>query len=372
MLLAFTAPTPITMARLRAATAFFPLLLGALVMTSVYFAGRTGWHDAWAWYPLFIIYGPLTLLDYVVGEDTSNGPPAVGDGYFRWLPLLCIPLQFVVLIVAANYFVTAPLSTLGMIGWIMSVGLVSGMIAINVGHELIHKNSQLERIGGGIILATTAYGTFKVEHVLGHHAWVATDRDPSSAKRGESVYTFVPKAIVHNAMNAFRLAGASLKRRGFSPWSWRNELWWWSGITIACAAALGVAFGPMASVFFVGQALGAIVSLEIINYIEHYGLRRHADANGRAEKVTPMHSWNSAYFLTNAFLFQLQRHSDHHASAARRYQELRHHESAPQLPGGYGAMMVLALVPPLWRKVIDPLIPPTAHPTAPSTTPQSA
>jgi alkane 1-monooxygenase len=358
MLLTMTSPTPGTMARLRAMTAFFPLLLGVLVVSSVHFAKVTGYYDAFAWYPLFIIYGPLTLLDYLVGKDTSNPPPVAAEDYFRWLPLLCIPLQFGVLIVAANFFVTAPLSPLGMLGWVLSVGLVSGMIAINVGHELIHKNTQLERIGGGVILATTAYGTFKVEHVLGHHAWVATDRDPSSAKRGENVYAFVPRAIIHNAMNAFRLSAASLKRRGFSAWSWRNELWWWSGITVACGGALSLAFGPMALVFFVGQALGAIVSLEIINYIEHYGLRRKSEANGRAEKVTPMHSWNSAYFLTNAFLFQLQRHSDHHASAARRYQDLRHHDDSPQLPGGYGAMMILTLIPPLWRKIIDPRIPP--------------
>jgi alkane 1-monooxygenase len=357
MLLQWLSPTPQTMARLRALTAFFPLLMGALIVCTIYLASMGNSHNAWAWYPLFQILIPITVLDYLIGKDTTNASPSARPAYFRWLVLACVPMQIGVLFIAAHFFVTAPLTWAGMLGWVMSVGFISGIIAINVGHELIHKNSRLERTAGGIILATTAYGTFKVEHVLGHHAWVATDRDASSAKRGESVYAFVPYAIIHNALNAVRLSAESLKRRGYSAWSWRNELWWWSGVTIALSALLGAAFGPMAIVFFFAQSLVAIVSLEIINYIEHYGLRRKMEANGRAEKVSPIHSWNSSYFLTNAFLFQLQRHSDHHANAARRYQTLEHHEAAPQLPGGYGAMILLTLVPPLWRTVIHPRIP---------------
>jgi alkane 1-monooxygenase len=357
MLLQMLSPTPQTMARLRALTAFFPLLMGVLIIVTIHLASLSARQDAWAWYPLFQVLVPITVLDYFVGKDTTNAPPSAVPLYFRWLVLACVPMQIGVLFLAANFFANAQLTWIGMLGWIMSVGFISGIIAINVGHELIHKNSWLERTAGGVILATTAYGTFKVEHVLGHHTWVATDRDASSAKRGENVYTFVPKAIIHNALNAIQLAAASLKRRGHSAWSWRNELWWWSGLSIALSAALGAAFGPMGMVFFFAQALVAIISLEIINYVEHYGLHRKTEANGRAEKVTPMHSWNSSYFLTNAFLFQLQRHSDHHANAARRYQTLEHHHAAPQLPGGYGAMIMLALIPPLWRRVIDPRIP---------------
>jgi alkane 1-monooxygenase len=357
VLLQLINPAPQTMARLRALTAFFPLLMGTLIVATIYRANMGHSHNLWAWYPLFQILIPITILDYLIGKDTTNASPSATPAYFRWLTLACVPMQVGVLFIAAHFFVNAPLTWIGMVGWVMSVGFISGIIAINVGHELIHKNSRLERTAGGIILATTAYGTFKIEHVLGHHAWVATDRDASSAKRGQSVYTFVPHAIIHNALNAVRLSAASLKRRGYSAWSWRNELWWWSGISIALSALLGVAFGPMAVVFFFAQSLVAIVSLEIINYIEHYGLRRKMEANGRAEKVLPTHSWNSSYFLTNAFLFQLQRHSDHHANAARRYQTLEHHDAAPQLPGGYGAMMMLTLVPPLWRAVIHPRIP---------------
>ncbi|MBL8510838.1 MAG: alkane 1-monooxygenase, partial [Betaproteobacteria bacterium] len=310
---------------------------------------------------LLIIFGVTTVLDYLIGRDTVNVAPGKMPvpGWFRLLPLLCVPLQFAVLGWATYFFVTTPLGLAGQLGWVASVGAVSGMLAINVGHELIHKRSRLEQWAGGLLLSSVGYGTFKIEHVLGHHAWVATDHDPSSAKRGESVYGFVPRAIARNIANGFHLQAARLQRTGVAFWSWRNELLWWSGVTIGLGAASAVVFGVMGLLFFGAQGLVAIVHLEIVNYIEHYGLRRNFDTAGRPERVTPMHSWNSSYFLSNAYLFQLQRHSDHHAHAARPYQDLQHHTAAPQLPGGYGAMLLLALVPPLWMRVMDPRIPAT-------------
>jgi alkane 1-monooxygenase len=352
-------PSPRRMAQVRAITSVLPLTLSGLVWVASVMSTRTGHYDAWAFYPVLMIYGTLTLLDYLVGRDTANietTSPAMKT-WLRWLPLASVPLHLGMLLYAAHFVATAPLSWLGMIGWIFSVGVIGGVVAINVGHELVHKATRIEQWAGGIALASAAYGTFKIEHVLGHHTWVATERDPSSAPRGANVYTFVPRAMLHNVANAFTLEAAKLKRRGYSAWSWRNELWWWSGFTVGFAALLGALFGPKAVVFFAGQALVAIIHLELINFVEHYGLTRARDAKGRPIRVTHVHSWNSAYFLTNAFLFQLQRHSDHHASAGRRYQELRHHDDSPQLPGGYGAMLLLALVPPLWRRVIDPRIP---------------
>jgi alkane 1-monooxygenase len=359
MLINLINPSPESMARVRAVTSVLPLTLSGLVLVATTMSTRTGDYDAWAFFPVLMIYGVLTLLDYLVGRDTTNGEVTalLTRSWLRWLPITSVPLHLLMLAYAAHFVTTAPLSWLGVAGWIFSVGVIGGVVAINVGHELVHKATRLEQWMGGIALASAAYGTFKIEHVLGHHTWVATERDPSSAKRGDNVYTFVPRAIWHNIVNAFALEAGKLKRRGHSPWSWRNELWWWCGFTFGFGALLGFLFGPKAALFFTGQAVVAIVHLELINYIEHYGLRRECDVNARPERVTPMHSWNSSYFLTNAFLFQLQRHSDHHASAGRRYQDLRHFDDSPQLPGGYGAMLLLSLVPPLWRRVIDPRIP---------------
>ncbi|MED5431852.1 MAG: fatty acid desaturase, partial [Pseudomonadota bacterium] len=147
-----------------------------------------------------------------------------------------------------------------------------------------------------------------------------------------------------------------LERKGKKNISLSNELIWWYSISALFAVAFGALWGWQGVVFFLGQSFFAALALEIINYIEHYGLHRRVNDKGRFERVTPAHSWNSNYLLTNIALFQLQRHSDHHAYAKRRYQVLRHYEESPQLPGGYAAMYVLALFPPLWKKVMNPRV----------------
>jgi alkane 1-monooxygenase len=185
---------------------------------------------------------------------------------------------------------------------------------------------------------------------------VSTPEDASSSRYNQSLYNFLPQAYVRNFMNAWKLEAERLKRKGQAPVSWRNELIWWYGISLLALVAFTVAFGWLGAAFFLGQSFIAFTLLEIVNYLEHYGLHRRKLDNGRYERTTPEHSWNSNYFLTNVFLFQLQRHSDHHAFAKRRYQVLRHHDIAPQLPAGYATMVVLACIPPLWRKVMNPRV----------------
>lgn len=361
MLIKLLNPKPETMVRARAMAFFLPATLPLTLYAAAKLGYATGEHSWSAFLPFFLIYGLMTLLDYLIGRDETNLAPSetvaankISAFFYRALVLSTLPLQLFTLYFAAQYFVETPLTVMGQIGWILSVGTIGGILAINAGHELVHKSTAAEQITGGLLLATVCYGSFKTEHVYGHHAWVSTPRDHSSAPRGTNVYAFVPDSIYHNILGSFTLEAARLARRGFSAFSWRNELIWWTTISFALIVFFGWKFSAMGVVFFLAQSLVAIVHLEIINYIEHYGLSREIEANGRYEKVTPMHSWNSSYFFTNAYLFQLQRHSDHHANAARRYQDLRHHEGAPQLPGGYGAMLMLALVPPLWRRVIHP------------------
>jgi alkane 1-monooxygenase len=356
MLLSLLQPSQRTMRVARVGALALPLLMPFGMWNAARLGAATGYSDLFAFFPVAMVFLIITTLDYVIGRDTVNMP--LQDPHFRrWyraLPLLVVPLHLGTLVWATAMFTTLPFSWVGQLGWVLSMGTISGVLAINVAHELIHKPSRLEQIGGGLLLSSAGYGSFKIEHVYGHHAWVATDKDPSSAKRGETVYGFVPRAIVRNIANAFVLQAARSERLGIPFWSWRNEMFWWTGITIALAIAAYAWLGAMGLLFFVAQGLIAIVQLELVNYIEHYGLRREFDEKGRPERVTPQHSWNSSYFLTNAYLFQLQRHSDHHANAARPYQDLQHHDGAPQLPGGYGAMMLLSFVPPLWRAVIHP------------------
>jgi alkane 1-monooxygenase len=285
MLLEAFAPASKSMRWLRVASCAAPLLL-PLTLWRAFFLGEAGGHrDAFAFLPLAMIFGVLTALDYLVGRDPVNvtAGECVAPRWLRALPLACVPLHLALLAWATHVFATAPFGWPGQLGWMLSMGSVSGILAINVAHELIHKPGRVEQAGGGLLLASVGYATFKIEHVLGHHAWVATDRDPSSAKLGESVYAFVPRAIVLNVANAFRLQAARLRRKGIAFWSWRNELVAWSAITAAMALA-AVAIGGVAGLaFFAGQAVVAVVHLEMVNYIEHYGLQRATDADALVE-----------------------------------------------------------------------------------------
>lgn len=167
---------------------------------------------------------------------------------------------------------------------------------------------------------------------------------------------FLPRALWRNTLRAWQLEAERLRRCGAHWLDPRNELLGWTLLWLAFAGMAAAWLGAVGAAFFAAQGLAAAASLEIINYIEHYGLERAQDANGRFERTTHLHSWNSDYRLSNLLLFQLQRHSDHHETPRRRYQSLLHHDDSPQLPGGYGAMFVLALVPPLWFRIVHPVL----------------
>ncbi|HCA24908.1 MAG TPA: alkane 1-monooxygenase [Pseudomonas sp.] len=319
--------------------------------------------DAWAWLVITVVFGVIPLLDFVVGRDPANPderdevPALEAQGYYRLLSLATVPLLLAMLVWSAWIFVSyAGWSWVGQLGWVLSVGTVMGAIGITVSHELIHKDAVLEQNAGGLLLAAVCYAGFKVEHVRGHHVHVSTPEDASSSRFGQSLYAFLPHAYKHNFLNAWRLEAERLQRRGLPALHWRNELIWWYAISALLLLGFSLAFGWLGALFFLGQALMAFTLLEIVNYVEHYGLHRRKLDNGRYERTTPHHSWNSNFLLTNLFLFHLQRHSDHHAYAKRRYQVLRHFDDSPQLPNGYAGMIVLALFPPLWRAIMDPKV----------------
>jgi alkane 1-monooxygenase len=345
---------PHTMQTLRLLALALPLLAPIPLLHAKQWGDATGLHDLFAWWPVINTFVVITLLDYLIGKDETNPEPVgnVARLLFASIPVLSALVYLLTLAWALKIYHTAPWGPWGKLAWLISVGSLSGVLAINVAHELIHKRTRLERWLGGVLLSAVAYGTFKVEHTLGHHAWVGTPRDGSTARRGENVYAFMLRALRDNPRRAVELQTQRLRRQGQGFLSWHNELLAWTLLTLLFAASAYAYAGADGLVFFIAQALVAIAHLECVNYIEHYGLTRRTSTDGQLDRVTPMHSWNSAYFLTNAYLFSLQRHSDHHAHAARRYHALEHHSMAPQLPGGYSAMMVLALLPPLWERVI--------------------
>ena len=325
-------------------------------------AHHDGRWDLWAWYVPFIYFVAIPLVDRLLGRDRRNPTPEQeaalkNDLYYVVLPLLCVPLQIGVLLWGAWVYTQAPFGWLGQLGWMVSIGCVGGVLAINTAHELIHKPTRIERGAGGVLLASVLYGSFKIEHIYGHHVDVATPADNSTAWRGESSYHFIARAFAHNVSRAWALERAHAGRLGKPFAWWRAEVAAWFGLSALFAAACwAIAGGWQGLVYFGVQAAVAIALLETINYIEHYGLQRRRLPNGRYERVDTTHSWNADFLLTNLLLFQLQRHSDRHAHAARRYHLLRHRDEAPQLPYGYATMMVLAWVPPWWRRVMDPRV----------------
>jgi alkane 1-monooxygenase len=349
------------MNRLKALGFLLVFLVPAQLPLAVWLGERTASPNLAAWYPLFFLFVLLPAFDYALGRDSANVPAererdVAAQFWFRALTLLALPVQLALLLWSARWFAQAGLEPAGSVGWLLSQGVTGGILAINTAHELIHKDGRLEPWCGGLLLASVGYHGFKVEHLRGHHVHVSTPEDASSARFGQSLWHFLPRALLRNTGNAWKLEAERLRKLGLPVLSRHNEMIVWTLIWLLLAAGFHALAGAVGLAFFLIQGVLAAATLEVINYIEHYGLERRRLPDGRYERTTHLHSWNSNYALSNLLLFQLQRHSDHHAFPKRRYAILRHHEDSPQLPGGYAAMFLLALCPPLWHRIIDPRV----------------
>ncbi|WP_175756184.1 alkane 1-monooxygenase [Burkholderia cepacia] len=338
-------------------------LLGALTITLPILAAQlalsTGLHVFWWFGPLFA-FGVIPILDTLIGDDRDNPPEAVvphleRERYYRLIVYLATLVEYVAFFACVWIVGTHALAWYDYVGFALSLGAATG-ISINTAHELGHKTDRFERWLAKITLAPVAYGHFYVEHNRGHHVRVATAEDPASARYGESFWAFLPRTVTGSIRSAWRLEKARLERLGHSPWTWHNEvLHAWAMTVVVWGIAIVLA-GKVVIPFLVIQAVYGASLLEVVNYVEHYGLGRRKLPNGRYERCTPQHSWNSNHVVTNLFLYQLQRHADHHANPTRSYQALRHFDDSPQLPAGYATMILFAYVPPLWYRVMNPRV----------------
>jgi alkane 1-monooxygenase len=335
-------------------------LLGLIVPTLPFLAwilvDATGLGVFWFFGPV-LVFGFFPLLDLLVGTDALNPPDHAiklleQDRYYRWCTYAYIPVQYLGLILACWLWSSGKLSTLEDVGLALTVAMVSG-IAINTAHELGHKRASLERWLSKVALAQSGYGHFFIEHNRGHHVKVATPEDPASSRLGESFWAFLPRTVAGSLRSAWELEGVRLQRMGKSHWSIRNDILNAWAMTVVLFGALAAVFGPVVLPYLLLQAVIGFSLLEVVNYLEHYGLLRGKREDGRYERTAPEHSWNSNSVASNVLLYHLQRHSDHHANPIRRYQALRHFDEAPQLPTGYAGMIVTATIPPLWRAIMD-------------------
>jgi alkane 1-monooxygenase len=304
-----------------------------------------------------LVFGLFPLIDLLRGTDPSNPPDDVirwleQDRYYRFCTYAFLPLQYAGLVFACWLWAHGGLSPLAAIALALTVAMVSG-IAINTAHELGHKRARLERWLSKVALAQSGYGHFYIEHNRGHHVRVATPEDPASARFGESFYAFLPRTVAGSLRSAWHLERVRLQRCGSRPLSVRNDILQAWAMSLLLFGALTAVFGTVVLPYLAIQAVLGFCLLEVVNYLEHYGLLRQRRDDGRYERTQPEHSWNSNNVASNLLLYHLQRHSDHHANPTRRYQALRHVEQAPQLPTGYAGMIILAAIPPLWRAIMD-------------------
>lgn len=335
-------------------------------------------------------------MDFLLGTDYRNPDSAslraakksiVYKSILRFYPFAHLSVLALVIHLACTY--QASITPLAFVGIAVSCG-VAGGILFAAAHELLHSSQKIDRVLANALLCSVFYMHWSDSH-LAHHVKVATREDPSSARLGESLWYFIPRSVIGNLVDGYNWAEAGrfrhsrgnittttnneTKGRGtntsvakFSFWSVRNKVLFWFTCPALLNALIYAVYGGPGVCFMAIQGIVAILLLETVNYIEHYGLERRkipsASGGGgttdpaveRYERVAPHHSWNASTIWTNSVTFSLQRHSDHHAADKRPYYLLNHIEDAPQLPAGYPSMMLLATIPPLFRRVMDPRV----------------
>ena len=318
----------------------------------------TGWQIwlplIWAW--VLIPLAELFIKPIPANLGAAEEELAQKDKTYDFLLYLIVIFQYSLLIKFLIAMKTDVMSWQDLAGRIGVMGLLCGTFGINVGHELGHRVNKFEQTLAKSLLLTSLYMHFFTEHNKGHHKRVATPDDPSSARYGEPVYIFYFRTIIFSYLSAWHIANDEMNKKGKPVFSWQNEMIQFHIIQIAFVTAMFFLFGWLVTLYFLAAAVMGILLLETVNYIEHYGLQRKATGDGKYERAMPEHSWNSDHVIGRLMLFELSRHSDHHYLASRKYQVLRHHDNAPQMPTGYPGMMILSLIPPAWFYIMNRLI----------------
>ena len=304
----------------------------------------------------------FSALDAAIGLNLNNGDLEATDDdlfWYRLITMIWAPLQFITIFGLFAYVgSTTHLGTWEKIGLFFGVGVISGTIGINYSHELMHQKNKLERYMADALLGMVLYSHYRSEHLLVHHRYIGTPRDPVTARMGESFYRFYPRVLRASFLSALSAEKAMLDRKDLPISDLSNPFWKYAAIQGAFLALALILGGWSGLGLFLLQAGVAIWQLELVNYIEHYGLTRKHLGEGKYEHVQPRHSWNAAHRASNWLLINLQRHSDHHYKPDRRFPILQNYTEAdaPQLPFGYPIMTMAAMVPPLFRRVMHPRV----------------
>ncbi len=309
--------------------------------------------------PLVYVFGLLPIVELLTKPsadeiDHELERKLVQSRYFDWLLYLMVFLQIVCLCLFLQVVSNGALTWIEWLGKTSGMGILCGVIGINVAHELGHRKEGFHQRISQMLLLTSLYMHFFIEHNRGHHKRVATEDDPATARFGESLYFFWWRSVRGSWLSAWKIEASRLRERKKAFFSLNNQMLMFQLIQLTMLLVVYLSFGAWGLFSFVSAAVFGFLLLETVNYIEHYGLARVKSVNNQYERVMPWHSWNSEHPLGRVMLFELSRHSDHHYNASRKYQVLRYHANGPQMPTGYPGMMLLALVPPVWFHVMNP------------------
>ncbi|MGB1206298.1 MAG: alkane 1-monooxygenase [Chitinophagales bacterium] len=311
------------------------------------------WHGLWTYLLPIYVFVLIPVLELFFKGTTENMTEAEEeiakeDRLYDWLLYSLVPIQYGILLYFCFSISEVGLTTFELVGRIWSMGVVCTTLGINVGHELGHRGKKYEQNLSKALLLSTLYMHFFIEHNRGHHKRVATEDDPATSRYGQTVYGFWFRSVTLGYLSAWKIEAKRLKKRNLSVFSLHNQMLRFQLIQIAFVGSIYFFFGGFVTLCFVGAATIGFSYLEVVNYIEHYGLKRKKIGENRYEKVLPVHAWNSNHPLGRIMLFEVTRHSDHHFRASRKYQLLRHFDKTPYLPFGYPTMILIALCPPLW------------------------
>lgn len=333
----------------------FALLMPVLAFISVTAQG------IWTFSAFFFTFGIVPLVETFY-KGTSENLTEIEDKkaqknlFYDFLVYLNVPIQYLLLILFFSRVSNHHTTSMEIIGMTLSVGVMCAIIGTNVGHELGHRHKSFEIILGKMLFATTLNMHFAVYHNKWHHRYVATPLDPATAKKGESLYAFFFKSITGNYILSWKIESDRAKKENRNWFSFKNEMLCGQIIQLIMLLLIYFIWGKIALFAFIGSAFVGILIYEAGNYIEHYGMERNEVKAGVYERCMPCHSWNSNHVLGRIMLYELSRHSDHHYSASRKFQRLRHFDESPQLPWGYPGAILIAIIPPLWFKKIHPLL----------------
>jgi|TARA_B110000263_G_scaffold191569_2_gene169493 alkane 1-monooxygenase len=284
------------------------------------------------------------LLDLLWGKGMDENPEDASPIFFDFILYSHVFLQFVALGSFFLFVMSEPELYLLILAT-LSTGLSTGISGIVVAHELIHRRG-IPKYCGYLLLWSATYMHFESEHVQGHHKYVGTDLDPASARVDEGLQYFFLRTVPQQFFSSWKMAA---KRNNSLIFNQASLFFLMEVLTLI---GLYLVFDYLILYAFMGQCIVAIYLLEYVNYIRHWGLRREVK-----DRITPQTSWQSNARLSRYVLVELTRHADHHLFANRPYQSLRSYEEAPNLPTGYFGCFYLALIPPIWKRVMSRYLP---------------